>query len=93
MEQKLERIKTFKQIRWEENQFELVLPNRDDYHEKMFDWTQHCIEINLDKKLAKIDFPAYEKLMNGKASKWGKPSFEIYSSNYLSKVARLLLDQ
>ena len=73
--------------------FGLVFPDRDWYHEKMVDWTQHCIEINLDKKLAKIDFSAYEKLMNGKASKLGNPSFKIYSSNYLSKVARLLLDQ
>lgn len=93
VQQKLERIKTFKQIIWEENQFGIRFINRDKYHEKMVNWTQHCIEINLDKKLANIDFSTYQKLMKRRVDEWGEPSFKIYSSNYLSKVARLLLDQ
>ena len=91
--EKHDRIGMYKRILWEENTFKRGWVNRDRYHKDMFAWTQCCIEINLDKKLAKIDFSTYQKLMKRKVDEWGEPSFKIYSSNYLSKVARLLLDQ
>jgi hypothetical protein len=91
-EQKLERIKMFKRILWEENPFNRVWVEKDTYHQTMVDWTRCCIEINLAKELAKIDFRTYEKLMK-RNREWGEPSFSVYSSNYLSKVARFLLEQ
>ena len=89
--QKLDRITMFKQILWVEHPFGLRWPEKDTYHKHMLVWTQCCIEMNLDKKLAQIDFPTYEKLKWDR--KGGEASFKEYSSNYLSKVARFLLDQ
>jgi|GEM_PF-4755298 len=91
--EKHDRIGMYKRILWEENTFIIAWVNRDRYHNEMFAWTQCCIEINLDKKLANIDYQTYQKLISRNSGKLGEPSFHDYSSNYLSKVARLLLDQ
>jgi len=92
-EQKLDRIKMFKRILWEKNPFILVWVEKDAYHQTMVNWTRCCIEINLDKELAKIDFRTYQKFMSENSGTFGEPSFSVYSSNYLSKVARFLLEQ
>ena len=36
----------------------------------MFAWTQSCIEINLDKKLANIDYQTYQKLISRNSGEW-----------------------
>ena len=93
--QKHDRISMYKQILWKDNTFEIKwdVENFDYYYLCMVAWTKCCIKFNLDKNLANIDYQTYQELLSRDSIKWGEPSFHDYSSNYLSKVARLLLDQ
>ena len=89
--QKLDRIRMIKQILWAENPFKRVWSTKEKYHNHLLEWTQCCIEMNLDKELSMIDFTTYKEYRNSK--KWEEHSFSVYSSDYLSKVTRFLLDQ
>lgn len=85
-----EKVKKLREILWIKNPFDLSFSRIERHHEDMLEWTKVCMEIHADNDIANIDYRTYGEVWN---YKWGERLFTEYSENYLSKVARFVLDQ